>query len=246
MTSATAPVPRSDAREPASAAGRPPTRRPERVLRLTNRLTLVLGALLLTALAWCALTAAHSAGGPPGSLPSWWPGVSGSGALPGSGWWHTLRQRADPSTGEPLWQVLAAAVPALVLVVASVWLYRLAGPRVRRVLAVPGATGGDARLRGAALASAVSADIREVSGVRRARVTVHGRPGRPWLRLRVTLDPGAQPSVVLRELEEQVVVRARTSSGCADLRATVRLRVVAHRPNRVAESVARGGLSNRP
>lgn len=211
-------------------------RRPRRGLRATNRLLLALTALLLLALGWYALTAAYAYGGPPRTLPDWWPGAHESGALPGSSWWHELRSHGDDS----LWRALGYVLPALLLLAALAWLAWQWGPRARRMVGVPGT---DARLRGAALASVVAGDTRELAGVRRARASVHGRADRPWVRLRVTLDADAQPALVLHQLEQAVLARARTASGLDGLRVTARLRVVSHRPNRVAESAVQRVVS---
>ena len=218
----------------------PPTpvrlRRPRSGLRAVNRVLLALTALLLLALCWYALTAAYAHGGPPRALPAWWPGAHESGALPGAARWHELRADIDDAR----WRVLGVLLPALLLLSALTWLAWQLGPRTRRMVGVPGT---DARLRGAALAAAVAGDTRELAGVRRARATVHGRADRPWLRLRVTLDADAQPALVLHQLERDVLARARTASGLHGLRVTARLRVMAHRPNRVAESAVQRFVS---
>lgn len=209
-------------------------RMPRRGLRTANRLLLALSSVGLLALGWYALTAsAVSAGGPLSSLPSWWPGTSDSGALPGEAWWAEFRSRGESDSS---WRATQLAMPIVVLVVALLALWWQSGPRFLRVLSVPGA---DARLRGAALTEVVAADAKSLPGVRRARVGVYGPPGKPWLRLRLTLEADAQPGVVLNELEHEVLTRARTGSGTDELRAKISMRVVSHRPSRVRESAAR-------
>lgn len=211
-------------------------RHPRRGLRAVNRLLLGLTALFLLALGWYALTAAYAHGGPPRSLPAWWPGAHESGALPGSARWHELRAELDDSRR----RALGVLLPALLLLSALALLAWQLGPRTRRMV---GVSGTDARLRGAALAAVVAGDTQELTGVRRVRATVHGRAARPWLRLRVTLDADAQPALILHQLERDVLARARTASGLHALRVTARLRVMPHRPNRVAESAVQRDVS---
>lgn len=211
-------------------------RRPQRMLRLGNRLLLGLTSLALFAVGWYALTvAAVVEGGPLATLPSWWPGGTSEWAS-GRTWWRELRVPAEV----PLWRSPQVVGAALLLVLALLVLVWQAGPWSRRALGVPGS---GARLHGGALTEVVATDSRALPGVCGARVTVHGRPERPWLRLRLTLEADAQPGLVARRLEREVLRRARTGSGSQQLRASVRMRVVSRRPSRVRRSAVRQRVS---
>ncbi|MBW1602918.1 hypothetical protein JJV70_12520 [Streptomyces sp. JJ66] len=219
--------PGEPARDGVPGARTGPAGHPRRGLRLANRVLLTLaGAALLACAAWLTLAAGARAE-LPWSVPGWWPGaVPGQSLLgdaPADGW----RRVAAPAA----WPVLSVVVPAAVLALALGWLVAQAGPRPRRQVRLPD---GRMRLGARTFAAAVADDVEGVPGVRRARVSVHGRGRQVWLRLSVTLAPGARPATVLHAVEHGALRRARASTGFTGLRATVRLRVPPHRASRVA------------
>ncbi|WP_405694624.1 hypothetical protein OHA99_06370 [Streptomyces coelicoflavus] len=163
-----------------------------------NRTLLALtGAALLAGGAWPALTSDALAG----RLPGWWPAPdtgtvlldrAGLVGLRGHGWWTPV--------------VVAGTACALLLCLA--WLlaqFRRGGGR-RLPLAGPPVT-----LRSRALADVVARRAEAADGVHRAQVSLPAGKKRSRARVRVLLEPGAEPGPVLRRLTHGALDEARAS-----------------------------------
>ena len=127
----------------------------------------------------------------------------------GDGWW---------------WPTVFAALAVVTLL--SLW-WLLAQLRTGKAdeVAVPDVADIPVRLRGAALAQAVTDEAEQIPGVSRARVRILGGPRHPRARIALTLAPGAAPGPVLQELSAGPLANARNAAGLPVLPADARLRV---------------------
>ena len=123
----------------------------------------------------------------------------------GEGWW---------------WPSLFAGLAVVTLLSLSWLVAQLRTGRADRIT-VPDVADLPVRLRGEALARAVTDEAEQIPGVSRARVRILGGPR---ARIALTLAPGAAPGPVLRELSSGPLANARRSLGVA-LSAEARLRV---------------------
>ncbi|WP_042401917.1 hypothetical protein [Streptacidiphilus carbonis] len=122
------------------------------------------------------------------------------------------------------WPSVLAGLAAATLL--SLWwlLAQLRRGAVDRI-AVPDTDDIPVRVRGAALARAVAEEAEQLPGVSRARVRLLGSARHPRARLALTLEPGAAPGPVLRDLSAGPLTHARTSAGLAVLPAEAVLKV---------------------
>jgi hypothetical protein len=88
-----------------------------------------------------------------------------------------------------------------------------------------GSGSGRAGLPAAALTAAVGAEIDSYPGVSKVRASLAGRPDRPELRLRVTIDPDADLARVRRRITGQALADARTALDTEHLPTQLRLTV---------------------
>lgn len=167
-------------------------------------------------------------------------GGLGAVALP-DGWpWATeddVPLRAEDRTrwtDTGWWWPVVIAVLAVLVLLALWWLLaQFRSRRVREVL-VDSGDGEGALLRGRALEDVLSDEAGAAGGVRRAVVRLVGRRREPEVRMRVLLEPHAEPVEVVATLADEAVAHARGSAGLAALPAEVRLRAARHRAERVA------------
>ncbi|MFC1419719.1 alkaline shock response membrane anchor protein AmaP [Streptacidiphilus cavernicola] len=142
---------------------------------------------------------------------------------------HPVLDAADRTRwrGDSWWWPVLFAALGVVAALGLWWLLAQLRRGLTHQVTVPDAdTGGTpVRLRGDALAAAVTDGAEQIPGVARARVRLVGRAHRPHARIALLLEPGAAPAPVLRALSEGPLDDARRSSGLTALRADARLRV---------------------
>ncbi|MBT2456467.1 alkaline shock response membrane anchor protein AmaP [Streptomyces sp. ISL-86] len=142
-----------------------------------------------------------------------------------------VRRRYWHAEGWWWWAVLAGLGVCVLL---ALW-WLLAQLRRSKLAAVVVDTGDGAfaLLRGRALEAAVAAEAGAVDGVAACRVALRGRKGAPTLRVALELEPYAVPGDALAALAGPVLSHARASTGLPELPVEVRIRVAAHRAQRV-------------
>ncbi len=192
------------------------------MLRSVNRVVLALAGLVLLVLGGSVLAVGLGA-----SPPSWWLH---------DGRHDVLLDEAERTRWRDegwFWPTVIAVLAALVLL-ALWWLSaQLRRRRLAEVLVATG-DGEGALVRGRALEDVLAGEAESLDGVERARATLTGRRGAPRARVELVLEPRATPSDALRQFSSEVLAPARDSAGLASLPATVRLRGVKHRADRVS------------
>ncbi|MGW3396810.1 alkaline shock response membrane anchor protein AmaP [Streptomyces sp. NRRL F-5193] len=159
-------------------------------------------------------------------VPGWWPFRGPADVVLGVE--GRLRWRA-----EDWWWPTVIAVLAAVLVLLLWWLWvLLRRDRLHHVL-VDSEDGTAARLDGRALEDVIEAEAQALHGISRAHVRLAGRPTAPVTRVRLWLEPDAQPRKILGRLGRETLARARDSAGLDRLPSEVSLREVRHRAHRV-------------
>jgi hypothetical protein len=93
--------------------------------------------------------------------------------------------------------------------------------------------GEEALLRGRAMEDVLTGEASAMEGVERAEASLIGRPGRPHTRMRLLLGPQAAPGDALHRLTTGALAVARDSARLPSLPATVQLRAIKHRAQRV-------------
>ncbi|GHH73596.1 hypothetical protein GCM10018793_12470 [Streptomyces sulfonofaciens] len=131
------------------------------------------------------------------------------------------------------WWPTVFAVLALALLLALWWLSSvLRRHRLAEVLVDTG-DGEEALLRGRAVEAVLAGEASALDGVERADVVLTGRRESPRTRLRLLLEPQAAPGDTLHRLTTGPLEVARESARLRRLPATVQLRPVKHRAQRV-------------
>ncbi|MFE2267402.1 alkaline shock response membrane anchor protein AmaP [Streptomyces griseosporeus] len=157
-------------------------------------------------------------------LPGWWPfrgpddvvlGTEGRTRWRDEGWWW------------PTVIAVLAVVSALLLW----WLLAQRRHRLGRVL-VDSGDGTAARLDGRALEDVIEEEARDLDGVARAHARLTGRSTAPAARVRLVLEPHADPARTLGRLSRETLSHARDSAGLETLPAKVRLKEVRHHARR--------------
>ncbi|MGH4027344.1 alkaline shock response membrane anchor protein AmaP [Actinomycetota bacterium Odt1-20B] len=165
----------------------------------------------------------------------------GLGLKPPSWWVHdgrhdVLLSDADRARwrGDGWWWPTVIAVLAVCVLLAVWWLSaQLRRRRLAEVLVETG-DGEGALLRGRALENVLTGEAEALDGVERAQVALTGRRNAPQARVGLVLEPHAAPGDALHQLSSQALEHARDSAGLDRLPATVRLRAVKHRAERVS------------
>ncbi|MEV2209965.1 alkaline shock response membrane anchor protein AmaP [Streptomyces sp. NPDC050997] len=159
-------------------------------------------------------------------IPGWWPfrgpddvllGAEGRTRWREEGWW---------------WPTVIAAL-AVLLALLLWWLIAQRGHRPGQVL-VNSEDGAAARLDGRTLEVAIEEEAQALHGVSRAQVRLTGRRTAPTARVRLLLEPRADPARALGQLSRETLAHARDSAGLDRLPSKVRLREVRHRSQRTA------------
>jgi nucleotide-binding universal stress UspA family protein len=159
-------------------------------------------------------------------MPGWWPfrgpddvvlGTEGRTRWREEGWW---------------WPTVIAVL-AVLLALLLWWLLAQRRHRLGGVL-VDSEDGAAARLNGHTLEDMIKEEAQALDGVSRAQVRLAGRSTAPAARVRLLLEPHADPERTLGQLSRETLARARDSAGLDRLPSKVRLREARHRADRVA------------
>ncbi|MFD9436055.1 alkaline shock response membrane anchor protein AmaP [Streptomyces sp. NPDC060002] len=159
-------------------------------------------------------------------MPGWWPfrgpddvvlGAEGRTRWREEGWW---------------WPTVIAVL-AVLLALLLWWLLAQRRHRLDRIL-VDGEDGAVARLDGRTLEDAIEEEAQAQEGVSRAHVRLTGRRTAPTARVRLLLEPYADPARTLGRLSREALAHARDSAGLDRLPSKVRLREARHRARRTA------------
>ncbi|MGW0875812.1 alkaline shock response membrane anchor protein AmaP [Streptomyces sp. NPDC002740] len=159
-------------------------------------------------------------------MPGWWPflgpddvvlGAEGRTRWRDEGWW---------------WPTVIAVL-AVLLALLLWWLLAQRRHRVDRVI-VDSEDGVAARLDGRTLEDAIEEEAQALEGVSRAHVRLTGRRTAPTARVRLLLEPYADPARTLGRLSRESLAHARDSAGLDHLPSQVRLREARHRARRIA------------
>ncbi|UOB11353.1 alkaline shock response membrane anchor protein AmaP [Streptomyces sp. HP-A2021] len=159
-------------------------------------------------------------------VPGWWPfrgpddvvlGTEGRTRWREEGWW---------------WPTVIAVL-AVLLALLLWWLFAQRRHRLGHVL-VDSEDGAAARLDGRTLADVIEEEAQALDGVSRAHVRLTGRRTAPAARVRLLLEPHADPERILGQLSRETLAHARDSAGLDRLPSKVRLREARHRADRVA------------
>lgn len=130
------------------------------------------------------------------------------------------------------WPVVLAVLAALVLLCLW-WLVASARRRRPAEVLVDTGDGESAVLRARALERVLAEEAGALDGVDRARARLTGRRTAPRARVRLRLEPRADPGSALHALTVGALAHARDAAGLVALPAEVRLRAVRHRARRV-------------
>ncbi|MFD5699048.1 alkaline shock response membrane anchor protein AmaP [Streptomyces lasiicapitis] len=165
----------------------------------------------------------------------------GLGVEPPSWWVHDSRDDVLLSDADRArwrddgwWWPTVIAVLAVLVLLALWWLTaQLRRRRLAEVLVETG-DGEGALLRGRAMENVLAGEASALDGVERARVRLTGRRNAPEARVGLLLAAEAVPAEALRGTCEEALAHARDSAGLERLPATVELRAVKHRAERVS------------
>jgi hypothetical protein len=159
-------------------------------------------------------------------VPGWWPfrgpddvvlGAEGRTRWREEGWW---------------WPTVIAVL-AVLLALLLWWLLAQRRRRLGQVL-VDSEDGAAARLDGRTLEDVIEEEAQALDGVSRAHVRLTGRRTAPAARVRLLLEPHADPELILGRLIRETLAHVRASAGLDRLPSKVSLREARHRADRVA------------
>ncbi|MFG2214249.1 alkaline shock response membrane anchor protein AmaP [Streptomyces sp. NPDC048685] len=159
-------------------------------------------------------------------MPGWWPFRGPEDVVLGT--WGRTRWRE-----EGWWWPVVIAVLVVLLALLLWWLLaQLHRHRPGQVLIE---SEGDvaARLNARALEDAIEEEAKVLDGISHVHVRLTGRPAAPAARVRLSLEPHAEPVRTLERLSGETLADARDSAGLDRLPSEVRLREVRHRSHRV-------------
>ncbi|MET9727775.1 alkaline shock response membrane anchor protein AmaP [Streptomyces zaomyceticus] len=159
-------------------------------------------------------------------VPGWWPFRGPADVVLGDE--GRLRWRA-----EGWWWPTVIAVLAALLALLLWWLWALLRKERLHQVLVDSQDGTAARLDGRALEDVIEKEAQALDGVARARVRLAGRRTAPVARIRLWLEPHAEPERILDRLDRDTLAHARDSAGLDRLPTEVSLREVRHRAHRV-------------
>ncbi|MFE3855865.1 alkaline shock response membrane anchor protein AmaP [Streptomyces griseorubiginosus] len=165
----------------------------------------------------------------------------GLGVKPPSWWIHdgkndVLLSDAERTRwdGEGWWWPTVIAALALVVLLTLWWLTAVLRRRRLTEVRVDTGDGEGALLRGRALEGVLEGEAAELDGVHRAHAHLTGRPDAPETRVRLQLEPHADPGTALNYLTTEALTHARNSAGLESLPAEVRMTGVKHKAERVS------------
>jgi hypothetical protein len=159
-------------------------------------------------------------------VPDWWPFRGPDDVVLGTEGRTRWRE-------EDWWWPTVIAVLAVLLALLLWWLLAQRRHRLDRVL-VDSEDGAAARLNGRTLENVIEKEAQALDGVSRAHVRLTGRRTAPTARVRLLLEPHADPARALGQLSRETLAHARGSAGLDTLPSKVRLREARHRARRTA------------
>ncbi|WP_405770019.1 alkaline shock response membrane anchor protein AmaP [Streptomyces sp. NBC_01538] len=159
-------------------------------------------------------------------VPGWWPFRGPGDVVLGTEGRTRWRE-------EDWWWPTVIAVLAVLLVLLLWWLLAQRRHRLGQVL-VDSEDGPAARLNGRTLEHVIEEEAQALDGVSRAHVRLTGRRTAPTARVRLLLEPHADPARTLGRLSRETLAHARDSVGLDRLPSKVRLREARHRARRAA------------
>ncbi|MER6285257.1 alkaline shock response membrane anchor protein AmaP [Streptomyces sviceus] len=159
-------------------------------------------------------------------MPGWWPFRGPHDVVLGD--WGRTRWRE-----EDWWWPTVIAVLVVLLALLLWWLLAQRRHRLDQVL-VDSEDGVPARLNGHTLERVIEEEAQALDGVSRAHVRLTGRRTAPTARVRLLLEPHADPTRALGRLSRETLAHARDSAGLDRLPSKVRLRAARHRAERTA------------
>jgi hypothetical protein len=157
-------------------------------------------------------------------MPGWWPFRGPHDVVLGD--WGRTRWRE-----EDWWWPTVIAVLVVLLALLLWWLLAQRRHRLDQVL-VDSEDGVPARLNGHTLERVIEEEAQALDGVSRAHVRLTGRRTAPTARVRLLLEPHADPTRALGRLSRETLAHARDSAGLDRLPSKVRLREARHRAER--------------
>ena len=160
-------------------------------------------------------------------VPGWWPFRGPDDVVLGTEGRTRWRE-------EDWWWPTVIAVLAVLLALLLWWLVaQLRRHSLGQVL-VDSEDGAAARLNGRALENVIKEEAQSLDGVSQAHVRLTGGRTAPTARVRLLLEPHADPAQTLGHLSRETLAHARQSAGLDRLPSKVRLREVRHRAQHVA------------
>lgn len=159
-------------------------------------------------------------------VPGWWPFRGPDDVVLGTEGRTRWRE-------EDWWWPTVIAVLAVLLLLLLWWLFAQRRRRLGEVL-VDSEDGTAARVDGRTLEDVIEEEAQALDGVARADVRLTGRRTAPTARVRLLLEPHADPARTLGRLSRETLAHARDSAGLDRLPSKVRLREVRHRAQRAA------------
>ncbi|MGC5567437.1 alkaline shock response membrane anchor protein AmaP [Streptomyces sp. FR-108] len=191
------------------------------MLRIVNRILLGLAGLLLVVLGGSVLAVGLGV-----NPPLWWIH---------DGRHDVLLSDADRERwrAEGWWWPAVIAALAVAVLLALWWLTAVLRRRRLAEVLVDTGDGEGALLRGRALEGVLAAEASALAGVRAARASLVGRRSAPEARVRLLLEPHADPAETLTRLTTESLAHARDSAGLTTLPTETHLRAAKHAPERV-------------
>ena len=159
-------------------------------------------------------------------VPDWWPFRGPDDVVLGTQGRTRWRE-------EDWWWPTVIAVLAVLLALLLWWLLAQRRHRLDQIL-VNSEDGATARLGGRALENVIKEEAQVLDGVAQAQVRLTGGRTTPTARVRLVLEPYADPVQILGHLSRETLAHARESAGLDRLPSKVRLREVRHRAQRAA------------
>lgn len=147
-----------------------------------------------------------------GSAPTWWP-------QPGSGAPLVDRERLEELRAHGWWTPVVITTAACVLLLALAWAFAQLRGGGRTSLPMAGSV----TLRTRVLAQVLARRAEAAPGVARARVRLPAGRRRLRAGVHVTLEPGAAPATVLRQLTEGPLAEAHDAAAPHDMHVRVQI-----------------------
>lgn len=187
----------------------------DRTRSTVNRIVLLGGGCVLLGVAATAALASHSAA--TGFVPHRW--ASHGGHWPDFGTWAA-------GSGRSVWERAATVIALLAAFAAAGLLFLQLRRRILKRLRL---NSPNHTVEGRAVTTAVAARLLALPGVTSARTSLHGPPGKTFLRTRLVVDDTASPAQLLTALATATLPEVRGFLAPHAVAAQVRITVRGHR-----------------